>query len=183
MVAVFDLRQPPKDWTVAVSGPTGREPAAVRRPGDVLLTTHFGLPGIWWYAGINVAPPNLGRVHAADGGALFEVRHVARAPGACQTEEQTGQLPAAMKGVSRVAVYMGFGSTPAGFPEMVFDELSRLGSLTSFRRVAEEGMVAVFDLREPPKDWTDAVSGPMGQELAGVPRPGGCLGVKPAERW
>ena len=155
-----------------------------RRPGDVLLTTHFGLPGIWWYGDINVAPPNAGRVDPRNGGALFEVRHVSRVPGTCETPEQRTELQTAMKGASRVAVYLGFGSTPpVGFPEMVLDELSTLGSLTAFRRIAEEGIVAVFDLQLPPKAWTSTVSGLLGREPVLVPRPGGCLGVKPGERW
>jgi hypothetical protein len=154
------------------------------RPGDVLLTTHFGLPALWWYGGIDVNPPLAGSVHERTGTRLFEVRHVGRAPGTCETSEQRSELQVAMKGASRVAVYMGFGSTPpGGFPEMVFDELSRMGAITAYRRMADEGVAAIFDLRQPPAPWNVVESGAMGQIVRDVPRPGGCLGVKPAERW
>ena len=33
---------------------------ALHRPGDVVMTTHFGLAGLWWYSGLNIAGADAG---------------------------------------------------------------------------------------------------------------------------
>jgi hypothetical protein len=152
---------------------------AVRQPGDVLMSTHMGLPAIWWYAGVNVAPPNLGRIYEPDGGIVLEARH--RWPGPdCQAPD----LRTALDGRPRVVLYLGFDSrTPEGFQELALDTLSELGTMVAYRRVAEEGIVAVFDLTKPPKPWSVVVTRPGGTLLKDVARARGCVGFQPARRW
>lgn len=95
-----------------------------------------------------------------------------------------GGLTSALKGRSRVLVYLGFGSrAPDGLQEQVLDALSELGTMTAYRRVAEEGLVAVFDFRQPPQPWAVMFTSPSGQPLKHVPRPPGCVGFFPALRW
>src|SRR2546423_1771734 len=137
-----------------------------------------GLPAIWWYAGVNVAPPNLGRTYEQDGAVILEVRH--RLWGRdCRAPE----LTAALEGKTRVAIYLGFDSRiTAGFQELVLDMLSARGSMTAYRIVAE-GIAAVFDLRQPPKSWTVVLTRPGGTALTDVPRAAGCVEFIPAARW
>jgi hypothetical protein len=149
----------------------------LREPGDALATMHLGLPAVWWYAGVNVGAPNLGRTFENDGGPILEIER--RWGPDCARENVT----AALAGRSRVAVYLGFESRSVdGLQELVLDSLSELGRLTVYRGVAEEGVVAVFDLRQPPKPWLVMIT-PFGQTPKPVPRPTGCVGFFPAVRW
>jgi hypothetical protein len=150
-----------------------------RRPGDVLVTMRMGLPAVWWYAGVNVAPPNLGRTYEQDGAPILEVRHWGPGPD-CRRSDVT----AALDGKSRVAIYLGFDSrfTP-GFQELVLDTLSTRGRMTAYRTIAAEGIAAVFDLRQPPRSWTVVLTRPGGTALTDVPRAAGCVAFFPATRW
>ena len=49
---------------------------ALHRPGDVVMTTHFGLAGLWWYSGSNIAGADAGS-QLQDGSPIFEIGHVA----------------------------------------------------------------------------------------------------------
>jgi len=152
---------------------------AQRRPGDVLATVRLGLPAVWWYAGVNVAPPNLGRAYEPDGAPILEIRYYGPGPD-CRRDD----LTAALEGKSRVGIYLGFDSrfTP-GFQEMVLDTLSTLGRMTAYRTVAAEGIAAVFDLEQPPGPWSVVLTRPGGTGLPDVPRAAGCVGFFPATRW
>jgi hypothetical protein len=152
---------------------------AQRQPGDVLVTMRMGLPAVWWYAGVNVAPPNFGRAYELDGSPILEVHH--RWPG---PECKSDDLTRALEGKTRVALYLGFDSrfTP-GFQELVLDSLSVRGRMIAYRTIAEQGIAAVFDLRQPPRPWTVVLTSPGGTALREVPRTAGCVGFFPAARW
>ena len=149
-----------------------------RQLGDALVTTRMGLPAVWWFAPADVGPPNLGRRHA-DGGPIVEARHHWPGPD-CRASD----LTAAIDGQSRVALYLGFASrTTEGFQELALDTLSARGKLIAYRTVAEEGVAAVFDLRQAPQPWTVIVTRPGGTALKDLPRARGCVGFYPATRW
>jgi hypothetical protein len=151
---------------------------ALREPGDALATMHLGLPAVWWYGGVSVRAPNLGRTFEKDGGPILEIER--RWGSDCVREN----LTSALAGRNRIGVYLGFESRGVeGLLELVFDSLSQLGRLTAYRGVAEEGVVAVFDLREPPKSWMVILTRPSGETLKPVTRPSGCVGFFPAVRW
>ena len=151
---------------------------ATRQPGDALITTHMGLPAVWWYGGVSLAGPNLGMAFPQDGGPVLEAR--LRSGVDCRAEN----LPSTLHGRNRVLVYLGFASqVPAGFQELVLDTLSQRGKMVAYRRVAEEGVAAVFDLTQEPGPWTVVITRPGGTLLKDVVRPGGCAGFFPVSRW
>jgi hypothetical protein len=141
-----------------------------RERGDVLLTTHLTLPAVWWYGGVSVAPPNLGRMFENDGGPIFEIWHE-QSGVACGRNDFKVGLTAAQRAV----VYLGLDADKPGFAELVLDSLSQLGTMTIYRGIAEKGRVVTFDLRLPPKPWPA-----MTTPLARLP---GCVGIRPALRW
>jgi hypothetical protein len=150
---------------------------AARQPGDALVTTRMGLPAVWWYGAINVAGPGTEQAFP-DGGPVLDARF--RSGDDCRPEN----LPPGLHGRARVLVYLGFASRDlSGFPELVLDTLSRQGKLVAYRRVAEEGVAAVFDLTQQPGPWMAAAASPGGLPQENVPRPGGCAGFFPARRW
>jgi hypothetical protein len=177
---VHDIRVRPEENKHGLDDRAGvRFLMAQRQPGDVLVTMRMGLPAVWWYAGINVAPPNLGRAFEQDGTPVLEVHH--RWPG---RECDSDNLTAALEGKTRVALYLGFDSrfTP-GFQELVLDTLSARGRMTAYRTFADQGIAAVFDLREPPRPWAVVLTRPGGTALTDVPRAAGCVGFFQATRW
>jgi hypothetical protein len=103
---------------------------AVRRPGDVLMTTHFGLAAVWWYGRLNISGADRGGGFR-DGSPIFEVGHMA--PGV-SCDQGTGEMNAALGGHSRVVVYLGFRTNvePPGFDSLVLDHLSRRGALVVY---------------------------------------------------
>ena len=154
-----------------------------RQPGDVLLTTHFGLPAVWWYGNVPVSDPNRGSTYPPDGGPIFELTYIDRGAPGCRTRRSSSRLAPALAGRPRAAVHLGFASRiPPGFQELVLDELSELGTLVSYRPIASEGVVAIFDFNLPPQSWTVNVARPTGQQIEQVKRPAGCLGMRPAKR-
>ena len=153
-----------------------------REPGDVFLTTHLGLPALWWYGEIGVAE---GGNRMPDGAPVYEIAHVHRGIGTCRNETRVKALSEALAGQSRAMVYLGFGSNvPAGFQQMVLDDLSELGTRTFYSVVAEEGVAAIYDLREAPRGDADAASPAEGTSVAALhERPEGCVGVRTARLW
>jgi hypothetical protein len=152
---------------------------------DAFLTTHLGLPAVWWYAPVTIADPTAGRINPADGAPVFEVRLVQSGGDACRTSDQTSELKQATKGMRRVLVYLGFESrNPMGLQELILDKLSELGRMTSFRRVADHGLSAVFDLTQRPESWAVILPNPSTSlPAASVTRPSGCIGIRQANRW
>jgi hypothetical protein len=153
---------------------------AAIRPDDVIMTTHFGLPGLWWYGGVDISGSDRGG-RLTNGNLVFQVHHVP--PGAA-CGRWKNEMDAVLKGRSRVAIYLGFRRNvePPGFDNLVLDELGRRGSLVTYRPYAEESRVAIFDLTEAPLDKFVIPRAPGKPD--GQPKiPGGCIAVTPAQRW
>ena len=155
---------------------------AQRQPGDVLLTSHFGLPAIWWYGNVAISDPNRGRRHP-DGARIFELTHVEAGSAGCRGGAPWSQLSRALSGSRRAVVYLGFASRiPPGFQDLVLDELSSLGTPVSYRRISHEGVSAIFDLTLPPQLWSGYVENPV-RELKNGERLSGCVAARAARRW
>ncbi len=151
------------------------------RPGDVVLTTHYGLAAIWWYGGLNVAEPDRGKA-LPDGSPIFEVGHVPPGRDCARWHEQ---MNAVLNGRSRVIVYLGFrlNVEPPGFDNFVLQELGKRGGLVSYKQYAEDSRLAVFDLDRAPSE-TLLVPGEAGVQAVQDPLAvTGCLAVRPARRW
>jgi hypothetical protein len=152
---------------------------AHRQPGDVVMTTYLALPAIWWYGGITIAPPNLGR-RLPDGSPIFEVGY--SAPGGDCHE---GALGDALAGHPRVLVYLGFrfDDVPRWFDDFLLDRLSALGTMTAYKAFVERTRVAIFDLRERSARagaaYGAADAGGRDESVTAL----GCLGVRPTRRW
>jgi hypothetical protein len=148
------------------------------RPGDVIMSTHYGLAAIWWYGRRNVADPDRsGRL--PDGTPMFEIHHVQ--PGdACP--RWNAEIDSVLNGQSRVIVYLGFRMNvePPGFDELVLEELGRRGALVGYKEYAEESRVAIFDLGETAGGLPAL---PSRVDRAPVPVPAGCMSIMPARRW
>ena len=104
------------------------------QPGDVWMTTHYGVPAIWWYAGV-------------EGRRIIEVTDEPE-PAACRHDN----LTAAVADAPRVLLYLGFryDDAPRGFDDRLVGRLSQLGSVTSFRPFADDGNALVIDRRVAP---------------------------------
>jgi hypothetical protein len=125
-----------------------------------------------------VGDPNSGS-RFADGTPLMKIEHVHFGVQGCRERTQMRSLSAALAGAPRAAVYLGFASRiPPGFQERVLHDLAQLGSRVFYAQVAQEGLVAIYDLRDPPEDPPGDNTGTDGLELTE-----GCLDAVPAERW
>jgi hypothetical protein len=161
-----------------------RELMFQRRPGDVWLTTHLGLPAVWWYGNISISDPNGGGSHPDDGAPIFELSHIPRGVPGCRGRQSRERLSHALAGSQRALVHLGFASrTPPGFQELVLDELSRMGTLTSYRRISSEGLAVTFDFTQPPQSWRLNFATPSGPKIEDVEPATGCIGVQRARRW
>jgi hypothetical protein len=152
-----------------------------RRPGDAVLSTHYGLAAIWWYAGINVADADRSGV-MADGAPLYEIHHVA--------EEQEcaawrARLDAIARGRSRIVLYLGFRMNvePEGFDQLVLEEFGRRWPLVGYKEYADASRLAIFDLRGTPAGPLVIPTGPGAQARTSTGTPPGCVSVTPARRW
>jgi hypothetical protein len=151
---------------------------AAHRPGDVILTTHFGLAAIWWYGGFDISDPDrTGQL--PDGTPLYEIGH---AP----PEEDCGhwrrQLNAILEQHNRAVVYLGFrlNVLPVGYDNFVLKELGHRGEMAAYKPFAEKSRLAVFDLGRPSRRDVFAPG-----EDTGVPLeiPSGCMTITRARRW
>jgi hypothetical protein len=155
-----------------------------RKPGDVWLTTHLGLPAVWWYGNIPISDPNGGSSHPEDGAPIFELSHIPRGAPGCRGRQSREQLSKALAGSRRAAVHLGFASRiPPGFQELVLDELSRIGVLASYQPISSEGLAVTFDFTQPPRSWRLDFATPPGTKVEGVEPAAGCIGVQQAKRW
>jgi hypothetical protein len=153
---------------------------AVRRPGDVLMTTHFGLAAVWWYGRLDISGPDRGgSLH--DGTPIFEVGHLPPGP---NCDQGADEMNAALGDHSRVVVYLGFRTNvePPGFDSLVLDHLSRRGALVGYQRYADDSRIAVFDLGTAPV-VKPIIPLERGSHPAQVPDATDCVGAKPARRW
>jgi hypothetical protein len=142
-----------------------------RQPGDALMTTHFGLPAVWWYGGIAVGDANAGE-RLRDGSPILRAAHADSAPD-CAPDA----LRHALGHRDRVLVYSGFPETPDGFDDLLIGRLSDLGVVTAHREFALISRAAVIDLRPG-----STVRGSAAPRAEGA-RPPGCVLLSPARRW
>jgi hypothetical protein len=137
---------------------------AQKRPGDVWMTTHYGVPAVWWYAGI-------------DQERIIEVRQQPEGSG-CRNDA----LTAAVADAPRVLLYLGFrfDDVPPGFDDLLVGRLSQLGSITHYRPFANASQALVIDRRAPviaPTTLTQLAR----PAAASPPNIDGCFAVRNAE--
>ena len=144
-----------------------------RRPGDVVMTTHLGVPAFWWYGGIPLSGPSAGGT-LPDGTPIVEVG--IRSGDECAPDH----LRALLGDRRRVLVYSGFPDQPAGFDDLLLARLSAYGTVTAERRFAASSRAAVLELRAAP-----GVSGATDVAAAVAPATplDGCIGGMVTERW
>jgi hypothetical protein len=155
-----------------------------RRPGDVWLTTHLGLPAIWWYGNISISDPNEGSSYPEDGAPIFELSHIPDGTPGCRGRQSRDRFSKSFAGSQGAVVHLGFASrTPDGLQELILDELSRIGTLTSYRRISDEGVAVRFDFTQPPRSWRLDFASPSDRKLEDVEPATGCIGMRRAKRW
>jgi len=153
-----------------------------RRPGDAVLSTHYGLVAIWWYAGINVADADRSR-QMADGAPLYEIHHVDDQRDCARWSEA---LDAIAQERSRVVVYLGFRMNvePEGFDQLVLEQFGRRWPLVGYKEYAEASRLAIFDLKSAPSGPLIIPSGPgSAASRSRIETPTGCVSVTAARRW
>jgi hypothetical protein len=150
---------------------------AQRRPSDILMTTHLGLPALWWYGGSNISGL-LGRSRAEI--PALEIRY--EAPG---TECQPSALRDALRGHDGVLLYLGFrfDDLPKGFDELLVEHLSELGEVVGSRRFGDFSRAVVVDLRAPPPGVPSMFTKPEASLGTPQSRLEGCLGIRAAKGW
>ncbi|MEZ5288738.1 MAG: hypothetical protein R2712_28835 [Vicinamibacterales bacterium] len=147
-------------------------------PGDPVLTTHFGLAGLWWYAGENPGGPRRGAFLTDS--PLYEMSF-ASDPRTCRTAG--ADTTAVLEAAGRAVIYLGFrlNVLPEGFDAFVLDDLARRGRLVGYSTYADLSDVAAFDFTQAPDPrdaaWLRTARPRLGPPLAG------CLVLRPAGRW
>lgn len=138
-----------------------------RQPGDALLSTRLGWPAIWWYGDIplETLEPN-GRL--PDGAVMYQVSH--QPPGATCADWQS-----IFSMHRRVLVHVGFPDMPAGFLDLLLQELDPFAIVVVSTAFADRSRVAVLERR--------AEAAPnLGGAGDAVPLDG-CIGIAPVRRW
>jgi hypothetical protein len=155
-----------------------RRVLSLRRPGDPVLTTHFGLAGLWWYADVDISADHRGGY--LDDSPVYEIVHE---PRASQCDRRQKELDAVLSRTGRAVVYLGFRMNvlPAGFDRLVLDQLSRRGAMIGYRRYAQLSHVAAFDFTQPPDGDARRLFDDF--EIVAPPPPTGCVAIRPAQRW
>ena len=140
-----------------------------RRDGDVVITTRFGLPALWWYGSV---PMTGDGSRLMEGNLLYVAEHVS---GDCSDR----LLWEPLRGQSRALLYFGFQDYPPWLDDVVLRDLSRLGAATEVRHFGSSSRFAIVDFRVPPDEraasWRDADATPA--------PPPGCTMLRAASRW
>jgi len=142
------------------------------------VTTHFGLVALWWYGGLDVSDAErTGQL--PDGSPVFELRHV---PDENDCARARPELDAFIRG-DRVVLYLGFRHNvlPENFDRLVMRELTRRGSLVTYKEYADVSQVAVFEVRE--RELAEEAMARSGHPRDSSGMPPGCITVAPARRW
>ena len=164
VTATLDLRRSPQQNRALDDRTAVRWLAARKQSGDIWMTTHYGVPAVWWYAGIHEKP-------------ILEVSYEPPGPRCRQPIDLVKLLGPA----PRILVYLGFrfDDVPAGFDDLLVAHVSRLGSVAGYRPVDEVGHVLVIDrLGQPGSPTTlSQLAGKMG---AAAPSLRGCLLIREA---
>jgi hypothetical protein len=139
-----------------------------QRPGDVWMTTRLGLPAVWWYGHIPIGDPLAGG-RQPDGTPIFETRFERIGP-PCSSDELRHML----LGHRRILLYLGFrfDDVPNSFDDLLLNTLNEFGTAVEGRGFGTFSRAWVIDLQQP---------GSAAQPRDGIP--GGCIRVRPAERW
>ena len=149
-----------------------------RQPGDPVLTTHFGLAGLWWYGGVDISDPS----HAGFLGdsPIFEIAHDADEERCTRDRDDIDALTAR---TGRAIVYLGFRMNvePEGFDKLVLDELGKRGAIVGYHRYADLSHLVEFDFRQPPNGAGDRFF--TRPNTPPLPSLSGCVAVRPARRW
>ncbi len=148
---------------------------ANHRPGDAILTTHFGLVALWWYGKLSVSTADrTGRL--PDGSPIFEIGYLP----AEQCAGREPQMAAALGDRERAAVYLAFRMNvlPVGFDELVLHEAGRRWALDTYKKYEELSRIAIFDLKRAPGVATVEALAESQSTL-----PEGCVTIQPAKRW
>ena len=105
-----------------------------KQADDIWMTTHYGTPAIWWYAGL-------------DGQHIVDVAYAPEGP-ECRRDDLTESVADA----PRVLLYLGFryDDVPAGFDDFLVGRLSALGPVTAYRSFADQGHALIIDRRVTP---------------------------------
>ncbi len=150
----------------------------LRQPGDPILTTHFGLAGLWWYSGVNIADPHGGGY--LDDSPIFEISHETRRRRCAQYRPVLDEV---LQRTGRAVVYLGFRMNvePEGFDKFVLDELGRRGATAGYGRYADLSHVTAFDFRQAPDGSADRFFANPATKPA--PPLSGCIAIRPARRW
>ena len=178
---VFALEHRPRSNYGLDDRASVRAALEVHRPGDALLSTHYGLAAIWWYGGLNVADADRsGRL--PDGTPIFEIRYV---PLGDECSRWKTEMDSALEGRSRIVAYLGFRMNvePPGFDTFALEELGRRAALVAYKEYAEESRVAVFDLKKPGGLPLQIPSRPGVPPDPSSRPPAGCISIIPARRW
>jgi len=154
---------------------------SLRQPNDGLVTTHLGLPAVWWYGGVPISGPYLGGGYQHDGGRVFEIEYLSSGlicgPRALRDQIGTPRPP-------RVLVYFGFrfDDVPANFDDKALDDLRGLGSIVADRQFEGASRAVIVDLRLPPD--RPGIPGHADSSPSGAPASSrGCVAIEPAHRW
>jgi hypothetical protein len=153
----------------------------VEKPGDAILTTHLGLPAVWWYSGTSIADlDRSGRLRT--GTPLYVIHHV---EDEAECPRWWAALDAIARDHSRIVVYLAFRMNvePEGFDRLVLEEFGRRWPLVGYKEYAEVSRMAIFDLAGGPGGPVVIPPRPGAAPEVPVPIPPGCVSVTPASRW
>jgi hypothetical protein len=153
---------------------------AMHQAGDLIMTTHFGLAGLWWYGGVGISGSEAGG-RLPDSSPIYEIGHAS--PGA-RCDEWKIVIDDLFKKHTRAIMYLGFRMNvePPGFENLVMQEMNRRGALIGYRQYAEDSLVAAFDLTRVADQPFVPPPGPDPAARA-IPAPDGCMAIRPARRW
>lgn len=144
---------------------------AHRQPGDAIMSTHHGLPAVWWYGSIDI---DVAKFHA-DGAPIFEIGHVNR-----PCDDQS--IAKGLAGQRRVLVYLGWTDERyRGFDDVLLYRLREAGTIVNTRDFAW-GRGFVVDLQPSPSAVEPAELTQIGPTLD-ASKFDGCLRLRPARRW
>jgi hypothetical protein len=148
------------------------------RDGDVLVTTHLGLPAVWWYGNLPMAGEGTRRT-SSGAVEILEASHVPAGPNCHPTA-----LADAVSTHRRVLVHLGFrfDDVPKHFDDLLMDRLSTIGSVTEYRSFTGRSRAGIVDLTRAP-DRPQNVGGRSVPQDDTFVRSVGCIAVQPATGW
>ncbi len=144
---------------------------AAQRPGDALVTTHLGLPAVWWYGRGAVSASAASGDILENGLPVLEVGHATRAS-VC--DAATGLR--ALDAYPRVLVYLGFrfDDVPKTFDAQLLASLKHYGVMVADEHFGSASRVVVVER-------ASSTRGPESEE--DVTPFAGCLTLATASRW